>query len=342
MKKSLLSISLVVGLGTVSASAPAQSNTDAVLAETLYRQGRDLMAQGKASEACPKFAESQRLDPATGTLLNLAACYEAVGRLASAWLAYTEASVAARRDQREDRVRFAQDHIAALEPKLSRLTIVVPPEADTTGLEVRLNAALLGPASRGVATPVDPGEYRIEARAPGRKPWQQRIMVGKESDNKTITVPPLAPEPVKPGQTKASGTAGAAVVPSPDTLVTKRPLTVPIYVAGGVTLALAGTAAVTGALFLQRRSDFDSANEDPNATASERHDLHDRANSMSIVSSAFAAAAVVGAGITAGFYLTRPEEHSTARLRAPIALRNARVIPFVLPATSGLVITGTL
>ncbi|HMJ10468.1 MAG TPA: hypothetical protein VK524_03625, partial [Polyangiaceae bacterium] len=156
---------LLLVCALASNSAGAQSSTDAVLAETLYRQGRELMAAGKAAEACPKFAESHRLDPATGTQLNLASCYEAVGKLASAWLAYTEAAVTARRDGRVDRVRFAEERIALLEPKLSRLTINVSPGADAAGLEVRLNGALLGAASRGVPSPVDPGTYRIEATA---------------------------------------------------------------------------------------------------------------------------------------------------------------------------------
>jgi hypothetical protein len=330
MKNPFLGAALLLALGAASSSAGAQGNTDAALAETLYRQGRDLMAQGKAAEACPKFAESQRLDPATGTLLNLAACYESVGKRASAWLAYTEAAVAARRDQREDRVRFAQDRISALEPKLSRLTVVVSPEAETTGLEVRLNGALIGLASRGVATPVDPGDYRIEAHAPGKKPWQQQITVGKNSDSKTVTVPPLAAEPVRPGHGEKEGSGGTGL-PSRDAFVTERPLTTPIYIAGGATIAVAAASAVTGIVFLKRRSDFNHANEDPTTSESERHSLHDRANSMSIVSSALAAAAVVGAGITAGFYFTRPEERHTATLT-----------PFIAPRAGGLIFSGSL
>src|SRR5437868_13705153 len=108
-------------------SALAQpAGPEAALAEVLYQKGRELMAQGKAAEACPKFAESYRLDATTGTLLNLASCHETEGKLATAWLEFSRSVALARRDRRSDRVRFAQDRLAAIEPKLSYLTVMVP------------------------------------------------------------------------------------------------------------------------------------------------------------------------------------------------------------------------
>lgn len=70
-----------------------------------------LLQEEKAREACPKFAESQKLDPGTGTLLNLANCYEVAGQLASAWASYVEAENSAKRDHRPDRFEFAQMRI---------------------------------------------------------------------------------------------------------------------------------------------------------------------------------------------------------------------------------------
>src|SRR5678816_2011124 len=88
------------------ASAGAQSDRKA-LAEALFQDGRELLAQGKTQEACVKFASSQHVEPKLGTLLNLAACHEAEGKTASAWAEFTEAAVQAERSNQSERQEFA-------------------------------------------------------------------------------------------------------------------------------------------------------------------------------------------------------------------------------------------
>ena len=51
-------------------------------ADTLFRQGRASAEAGDYPHACVAFTESFRLEPALGTLLNLADCEEHVGRVA--------------------------------------------------------------------------------------------------------------------------------------------------------------------------------------------------------------------------------------------------------------------
>jgi hypothetical protein len=162
------------------------------LAEALFQEARDLVAQGKPDLACPKFAESQRMDPATGTLLNLAACHESTGKLASAWSEFNEALAAAQRDGREDRVRFAKDHIHAMEDKVAHVTIRVPAQNANRPLDVRLDGIPVGKAAWGTALPVDPGKHSVEAQAPGGRPWLREIVVDTETGEKVVDVPDVS------------------------------------------------------------------------------------------------------------------------------------------------------
>src|ERR1700677_5091661 len=85
---------LVCGLGPArQARVDEAEEARARQAQVLFDRARELLASadGDVKEACKLLAESQRLDPGGGTLLNLAVCHEREGRLATAWLEYRDA-----------------------------------------------------------------------------------------------------------------------------------------------------------------------------------------------------------------------------------------------------------
>ena len=170
-----------------------------IAAEALFDEGKRLMLEGKFGPACEKLEESQRVDAAVGTLLYLAECYEKSGRPASAWATFREASSAARAEGQLERARIGQERAARLEPVLVKLTINVPPEdARVTGLTVKRSNEPVPPALWGAAVPVDPGDYTVEATAPGYDTFSRRVTVAK--DSVAVDVGTLHPLPVAPPQ----------------------------------------------------------------------------------------------------------------------------------------------
>jgi hypothetical protein len=192
--------------------ARAQSSS-ATLAETLFHEARRLMDEKNYAEACPKLAESQRLDPATGTLLNLAVCHEAQGKLASSWVEFNAVLSRARHDRRADREHLAREHLAAIEPRLSHVTLVVPDAAMVPGLEVKLDGATVGAAAWGISAPMDPGTHALTATAPGRRSWSTGFEISMATSHQTVQIPLLVAAP--PAATVASPAPPSAASTEP-------------------------------------------------------------------------------------------------------------------------------
>ena len=168
---------------------------DVANAEAAFEDGRRLLAAGQLPWACAKFEESQRLDPATGTLLNLATCHQSLGRLATAWTEFRAAEAAAARDKRADRVAFARQHALALEPRLARLQLTLAAEARLPGLKVLLDGIELT-ALPPLDIPLDPGPHQIQALAPGYDPFVHAVQANNEGErfSVTVTFPPKGPK----------------------------------------------------------------------------------------------------------------------------------------------------
>jgi hypothetical protein len=316
-KRTAIALGLLLGVGSLRAQA--HSATEVSLAESLYRSARELSQAGRFDEACPKFAESYRLDPATGTLLNLATCHEAQGKLATAWLEYSDALVASRRAGRHSRVKFAEERIKLIEPRLSRLTVLLAPEADDPQLELWLDGLKIGRAAAGTPTPVDPGRHVVEARAPGKKPWSESVEVGAVSDLKTVTVPALVAEEVAP-----SAAPVVLAVPPPSAAPPRhtpprdekptRPVPTSVYVAAGTTAALAIATGVTSAVYLNKTSNFNEQGRyDPDRKQAAEE--QDSLRTLGVVNAVLWIATAGSAGLTTYLYLSRPEQRrETARL----------------------------
>ena len=174
-----------------SADRVCAQERDKAAAEALFDEGRKLMAAGDFKAACSKLEASQALDAGVGTQLNLADCYEKLGRTASAWAQFRETITAARNAGSSERERVAKQRAEALEAQLSYLTISAP---DEPNLSVTRDASKVDAAAIGSALPVDPGAYVIAAVAPGKRRWSTTVNVGPSGDRVHVSVPSLEPE----------------------------------------------------------------------------------------------------------------------------------------------------
>lgn len=238
MKRSGLLALLVLLL--VARRAAADQTGDARLAQALFDEGRALMEQKRFAEACPKLKESQRLDPAGGTLLNLASCHASEGKVATALDEYREALTVATRDGRKDREQIARTNISTLEKDVPRVTVLVP--HPLPGIEVKLDTTALAPAAWGVATPVDPGSHVVTAAAPGHATVSVHLEV-KAGERKVVEVP-RADKAAAPDKAEPSRTAPSIVVDSRS----KTRANPVFWGALGVGLGSLALSAVTGVL----------------------------------------------------------------------------------------------
>ena len=254
---------LSVSFSTFTTPASAQSSTDSAAAQGLFDEAKTLMAAGKAAEACPKFEESQRLDPGGGTLLNLALCYEKTGRLASAWSRNLDAAAAAKASGNSARENAARKQAAALAKRVSKLQINVSSDANLPGLELTRDGEPVGTAQWGVAIPADAGEHTIVAKAPGFKEWRGTATIKGEGTRSSIDIPHLEAEPPPPvlPQGEPAPVVPLAPVSQPDRTPERAPLgtqRIAALVAGGVGVVGLGVGIAFG---IKSKSEHDDANK---------------------------------------------------------------------------------
>ena len=323
------------------AAAHAQGASSQAAAQALFDEGKHLMAAGQLADACSRFAESQKLDPGAGTLLNLAACYEKNGQTASAWVSYKDAATSAEKSSRADWATRARTKAAALQPSLSKLSIIVPSTSQADGLTLKRDGVEVGSGEWGVAIPVDPGPHVIEASAPSKQPWTTTVQVGKARDQVAVTVPPLeaaapAPAPVAAAPVNTTpAPASDATPPKSGSNATRI---------GGISLLAAGAGGlVIGTVFgLGAKSKHDDAKAQCNAdqsvcTAAGTASMSDAHKAATISTIAFAAG---GVALVAGAILTIVAPGSEAKGRKVGKLEEVRVDVSGGPGGAGVILGG--
>ncbi len=343
-----LRLGVFASLATLSGAAPAQDR-DPAAAQALFDSARALSNQGKFAEACAKFQESNRLDPALATQYQLAVCYEQSGRIATAWAAFLQVASMARATGQTEREKVARARADALQSRLPRLLINVPEASKTPGLEVHRNGMLVGSAQWDTPVAVDPGEVELTATAPGRQTLRQTLRL---EEGKTVSyslpalaqgepaeapaAPPAKPEPLAAAPATPLA-APTAPLPrdQPSAKTGNGPWIIALAGVGVVGLGV-GTAYAVMAKSKYNESKGDCDTDDPNSCGSRGVELRNNARSKGdIATVGFIAggAALAGAGIV--WLASGSSEPKRAALPARL-----RAAPAIGPNLAALFVQG--
>lgn len=274
--------SLVLAAMFVARGSDAADTETSQRAEALYTEGKRLAAAGAHAEACPKFEESQKLEPAIGTQFNLADCYEAVGRRATALALFREVARVAQLTGKQERLKAAEERAGALETSVGRIVV------DTTQHHGEARARIDGietsreDAARGV--PADPGSHKVSVEASGFEPWSSDIVVPNENGARVVATAPalrrIDREVIKPVVVSES---------SPPL----RPLGIGLLSAGGAGLVVGG---IFGLIAVNQKNDAGCDGTDcRNAPPGSASTLRDAQKAGTVSTIAFAAGGVLAA-----------------------------------------------
>jgi tetratricopeptide (TPR) repeat protein len=316
--RALLVVGVLLGLQTAAFA------NDKARADKLFEEGRGYLERKEYALACTAFEQSQQADPAIGTQLNIALCYEQWGKLANAYRAYLEAEQLAKA-KKDNRAKHARKKVNELAPKLAKLRISIPANADPyaiylfDGKETERDALLEEQL-------LDAGDHTIEVRVAGAPPKTTKIAL-KPSDRQTITLElPVVEKPVT-----APATPALPVVTQ--TPRNKRKLYAGIGLAGGGAL----TIGIASYVALIARSDYNDAIAmcpgnlcQTRAAYDATQDARSRANWMTVVTGA--GVAMVGVGV----YLVLTSKG------APVKTEGLSARPLVAPDVVGVAIGGSL
>ncbi|HTJ43431.1 MAG TPA: hypothetical protein VL463_15105 [Kofleriaceae bacterium] len=303
-------------------------------AEKLFRDGKQLMKDGKLAEACAAFEASEKSEHNLATVMSLADCREKNHQYASAWAGFLQAYSLTRNDPKQATFNAtAKKRSSDLEPRLSYLTINVPDDSRIDGLVVTRDGLAIDAGGWNTAIPIDGGDHVIAGRAPGHEPWTTTITMGAENDKQAVEVPRFKELPKEIN--KPTVIVQQVHTTEPSWWNGKRKVMV---ASGGVGVLAIGAGVILG---LQSKADENDAlatcdpascSTDGETAANLLHQTAKRRALEANIAFAVGGAAVITAGIV--WYLDHRDH------RHPVDETAIRIVPTTGEATGFAIVGG--
>lgn len=164
---------------------PPAPTPEKLRADKLFEDGRRYLTAKEYALACTAFEQSHQADPAIGTLLNIALCYEEWGKLAAAYRAYVEAEKLAQA-RADDREKGARQKIDELSPRVPHLTVTIPADTDVAMI-FTFDGKDITRTELTTEMLLEAGKHVIEAKMTGR-PTKTTEVVLRQGERRVIDI----------------------------------------------------------------------------------------------------------------------------------------------------------
>jgi hypothetical protein len=179
---------------------------------------------GRWESALEKLHRVSDVKLTAGIRYHIALCEEKLGLTATALAHYGDALQAANAEHNKEVIELLKEpFLGDLRARVPSLALNVP--RDVSDVEVTVDGQRQPSGLWGVGVPIDPGTHRIEAHAPGRRPFAREIaMRDRDATVMDVTLHPeppavassgVAPSGVAPSGVAPSGVAPSGVAPAP-------------------------------------------------------------------------------------------------------------------------------
>jgi hypothetical protein len=297
----LASVSLAGVIALHAGASAAESAPDPGAAIAEGEQAMRLYALGRWNEAHTHFHAAERLAHSPVFVLYMARCRRNAGKLLEAQSLYRRvASERVGPDAPEPMRKApleAQAELDELGRRIPSIVVVVTgPGSETATIQIDGSPLAAGAARRAI--PLDPGEHRVLASAPGSPPVSKLVRLREGDDPARVVLELASADPAPP---RDEADARGSILPGAITL-------------GAGALGL-GVGALTGAIAASKTSELKERCVGVHCPA-EDADEADSAKTFATVSTV---SFVVGGVLTAGgvvLLLTRPGGSSQAALAA--------------------------
>jgi hypothetical protein len=297
---------LLFGLGVLAiTSQVARASAEEDPGRQTFSAGVRLLQDpdgARYDDALPLFRKAYELTGSWKALGNLGLCYMKLERYGEAIATYEQYLAEGQGDiELEERTQVTADLRTMQAQKVTlRLQLRGASSAELRDERRRPSGNVLVNTyalSESTKLVIAPGDHAFTASVAGK---QQAWSIKLEPASEVVHTFDLSP--------------GAAVSTSKARPNERSsPSRVPAYLAGGVTVLLAGGTAVTGLMMLDKRSHFQAINGQPGRGGAELEDARDAASQLGLISSVFFGATLVGAGATTWLFISPPGGASTER-----------------------------